>query len=415
MTSAVVSLSALVLTIVVANLRKLNVGFAALAAAMILGLVYGLNLDTILEGFNIKLVVRMFSMQLLVVIARQNGTLQYVAQKLQSICRGRAARIFPFLLYGLMLAAELLGFNLHSMLIPVLAAIAFSLRVDVLQVVLIGEFTMFAGCFSPYTTPGIMLYGYLSEAGLAISPWNIPVLCILSYSALFLLFYFRCGWHRARIEAEPSEEPIVLDRARLCTILAYLMIAAANLTFGIDIGITSCLCALLLCLLKFAKPEQAVLGIPYSILIMIGGISCLLGVVTQLGGMELLSRVLTVLPSETLTPAVLTVLAGALSIFSSASSVVQPMLIAAIPQILHVMPGLSAQTLVSSIAVGSYAVAMSPFDANGAQIMAAYAAVYTPTDQQRRHVFNQLLKLAVWILLYQSLLAILGFYRIQLF
>ena len=83
--------------------------------------------------------------------------------------------------------------------------------------------------------------------------------------------------------------------------------------------------------------------------------------------------------------------------------------------VLGIAIGVASVTLVSSIAVGSYAVAMSPFDANGAQIMAAYAAVYTPTDQQRRHVFNQLLKLAVWILLYQSLLAILGFYRIQLF
>ena len=112
--------------------------------------------------------------------------------------------------------------------------------------------------------------------------------------------------------------------------------------------------------------------------------------------------------------AAILMLAGGLEV-SDMLSGFNTSLIAAIPQILSTMPGLSAQTLVSSIAVGSYAVAMSPFDANGAQIMAAYAAVYTPTDQQRRHVFNQLLKLAVCILLYQSLLAILGFYRIQLF
>ncbi len=415
MSSAILSFLFLLLAVVIANVKKINIGFTALAAAMILGLLYGLDLDSIISGFNLKLVVRMFAMQLLVVISRQNGTLDYVAQKLQSICRGKAARMFPFILYILMLAAEVLGFNLHSMLIPVLTAIAFALHLDVLQVVMIGELTMFAGCFSPYTTPGIMLYGYITDAGLAVSRWNIPVLCMISYTVLFVLFYFYAGWHRVKVEEARAAEPIPLSRPCLFTLLSYLVIVAANLFGGVDIGITSCICAILLCFFRFADPEEAVRGVPYSILLMIGGMTSLIGVISELGGIQLISGAIASIPSASLAPVVLTLLAGAMSIFSSASSVVQPTLISSLPHLLTLMPGASAQTLVSSIAAGSYAVALSPFDANGAQIMAAYGAIYSPTEEERLHTFNRLLKLSVLILLYQSLLAFAGFYAIQLF
>ena len=71
--------------------------------------------------------------------------------------------------------------------------------------------------------------------------------------------------------------------------------------------------------------------------------------------------------------------------------------------------------MVIAIAVGSYAVATGPFDASGAQILAAYDAVYRPTEAGRLKTFNSLVKVMVVILIYQSILAFAGFYRIQIF
>lgn len=105
--SAIISLLFLIATIVIANIKKINIGFTALAATMILGLLYQLDINTLLSGFNLTLVIRMLAMQSLVVIAASNGTLEYLAGKIKKICRGKILKIFPILLYFLLLLAEI--------------------------------------------------------------------------------------------------------------------------------------------------------------------------------------------------------------------------------------------------------------------------------------------------------------------
>ena len=82
---------------------------------------------------------------------------------------------------------------------------------------------------------------------------------------------------------------------------------------------------------------------------------------------------------------------------------------------MELMPGLNGQSMIIAIAVGSYAVATGPFDASGAQILAAYDAVYRPTEDERIKTFNSLIKVMAVILIYQSILAFAGFYKIELF
>lgn len=415
MSSAAVSIIALVLAIIIANIRKINIGIVAMVSAMILGLVYGLKINQILEGINMKLIVRMFSVQLLVVIACENGTLQYAAQKVQLLCRGRAIRIFPIVLYTMMLMAEMVGFNLYSMFIPILAAVAYALHMDMLAVGMIGVMTMFAGCFSPYSVPGIMFYGYVADAGLSFNKWNLPVLCLISYTALFIVLYFYYGWHKASIQLSSEQEKSTMTAAVLFTLLGYACVVGLNLFFHLDIGITSCVVAFLLCLFGSADAEQAAKGVPYAILVMIAGMTALIGVIEALGGIDLLSSFIAKVSGQTTAPALITILAGVLSIFTSASNVVQPTLIAAIPHLTQLIPGVSVQSLACGIAVGSYAVALSPLDASGAQIMAAYDAVYQPDEEERLKMFNRLLKITGIILVYQCVLFALGFYQITLF
>lgn len=415
MGSALVSLIFLAAVIVIANVKKINVGFVAAAAAMLLGLVYNLNFKDVISGFNAKLLVQMFAMQLLVVISAENGTLKYIAGKIQRICRGQTIRLFPFILYILMLAAEVMGFNLYSLLLPVLAAVALALHMDVLKVAIIGIMSMLAGCFSPYSFPGILLYGYAAEAGVELSEWNIPILCIISYTVLFLGFYFLYGWHKAELQEEIDIVDGKMNKTYFWTICAYIIMVVSNIFWGIDIAISCTICSLLLFLFQFAKPEECLQNIPYAIMLMMAGMSMLISVCEQLGGIELFSLAVTGIPNKMLAPAAMTVLAAMMSIFTSASTVVQPTLISALPHMLEMLPGVNAQSMIIGIAVGSYAVATGPFDASGAQIMAAYGSVYRPNEKERMKTFNSLIKITAVILLYQSILSFAGFYRIQIF
>ena len=199
------------------------------------------------------------------------------------------------------------------------------------------------------------------------------------------------------------------------TLLGYACVVGLNLIFHLDMGITSGVAALLLCLFGFADAERAAKGIPYAVLVMIAGMTALIGVIETLGGIDLLSSFIAKVSGQTTAPALITILAGVISIFTSASNVVQPTLIPAIPHLAQLIPGVSVQSLACGIAVGSYAVALSPLDASGAQIMAAYDAVYHPNEEERLSLFNRLLKITGIILVYQCALFALGFYQITLF
>lgn len=413
--SAIISLLFLIATIVIANIKKINIGFTALAAAMILGLLYQLDINTLLSGFNLTLVIRMLAMQSLVVIAASNGTLEYLAGKIKKICRGKILKIFPILLYFLLLLAEIAGFNLYSLMLPVLAAIAFALNMDVLKVSIIGILAMLAGCFSPYSIPGILLYGYVSDAGLEINKWNIPALCMISYSLLFILIYFLYGWHKTGEKEAEEEIGCKISKSYILTIGSYVVVVAANLVFSVDMMMTASICSMILMVLKVAEPIKVVKNIPYPVLLMMGGTTTLIGVIENLGGLELFSSGMAYLINPSMAPPAAMVLSGLMSIFTSASGVVQPTLISSLPHMLEMMPGLNVQSMVIAIAVGSYAVAMGPFDASGAQIMAAYDSVFRPTEQERLKVFNNLIKLMVGILVYQSILVFAGFYKLQIF
>lgn len=314
-----------------------------------------------------------------------------------------------------MLAAEVMGFNLYSLLLPVLAAVALALHMDVLKVAIIGIMSMLAGCFSPYSFPGILLYGYAAEAGVELSEWNIPILCIISYTVLFLGFYFLYGWHKAELQEEIDIVDGKMNKTYFWTICAYIIMVVSNIFWGIDIAISCTICSLLLFLFQFAKPEECLQNIPYAIMLMMAGMSMLISVCEQLGGIELFSLAVTGIPNKMLAPAAMTVLAAMMSIFTSASTVVQPTLISALPHMLEMLPGVNAQSMIIGIAVGSYAVATGPFDASGAQIMAAYGSVYRPNEKERMKTFNSLIKITAVILLYQSILSFAGFYRIQIF
>ncbi len=413
--AAAVSLAVLVIAIVIANIRKINIGFITLAAAMLLGVIYNLGIDTILSGFNLTLFLRMLAMQALITAAAQNGTLTYISARIKRVCRGSVLKIFPIVLYVLLLLAELAGFNLYSLMLPVLAAIALAFNMNVLKVCIIGILSMLAGCFSAYSVPGIMLYGYVTDAGVEIGKWNIPALCIISYTVLFIGAYFFYGWHRSIPTEIVETESVKAEKQVFLTIIAYAVVVFSNLLFGIDMMISASISAAVLFILGAADPVNVIKEIPYSVLLMLGGTTTLIGVVQSLGGLELFSSAIVKLVNPTLAPAVTTVLAGVMSIFTSASGVVQPALISLLPHMMDLMPDLSGQSMVIAIAVGSYAVATGPFDASGAQILAAYDAVYRPTEAGRLKTFNSLVKVMVVILIYQSILAFAGFYRIQIF
>ena len=87
-TWAIISLVGLVAIILLANLRNINVGLVGLAMAMLLATVSGLELRDVYSSFNVQIFLRMLGMQVLIVIARNNGTVALLAGGVLKLTRG---------------------------------------------------------------------------------------------------------------------------------------------------------------------------------------------------------------------------------------------------------------------------------------------------------------------------------------
>ena len=79
---AIASLVLLIIVVILANIRKINVGILGFAAAAILSIVGDVSFSEMTSGFGTSVFLRMLCTQFLVCIAKENGTLEYISRKI---------------------------------------------------------------------------------------------------------------------------------------------------------------------------------------------------------------------------------------------------------------------------------------------------------------------------------------------
>lgn len=414
MVLAIASLVILVLVVVIANVKKLSIGLVAICGTVILGVAGGLGPKDILSGFNTSLFVQSLGMTGLVLVAKSNGTLSFLSQKIIQIGCGRAIKFMPIFLYVALVAAEFMGMNIFSLIVPLLVALAFEMKMDVLKVTIIGLLSMLGGGQALFASPGLFLNSYVTEAGLDIEAWNIPILTTISYTVLFVIAYFFFGWHKEKPQDLSSKEKVEIKMPQVLTLLSFLALVIGTVVFKLDIMVVPIIAIVVLMIVGACDPKEIAEKLPYETLIMIAGMTMLTGVMDQVGGTEVLANAITAVANRFLIAPMLSLISSVMSLIAGASSVVQPTLIPTITDIAEHFTTVSVQTLVAAVGVGSYASAISPLKGSGLQVMVAYDAVYNPTEKERLGLFNRLLLLAVINTVIQMILVGVGFYGIQI-
>ena len=79
MNLGLVSLLLLIAAIIIGFVRNCNVGILCTAFAMILGVIYGVDVKDILSGFSASLFIQMVGITYLFAIINGNGTLELLA------------------------------------------------------------------------------------------------------------------------------------------------------------------------------------------------------------------------------------------------------------------------------------------------------------------------------------------------
>jgi di/tricarboxylate transporter len=393
MSLGAITLGALALAIVLSCTTRLNVGLLAIALAWIIGVYIGdLPLREVTAGFPVDLFLTLAGVTLLFSQARVNGTLDVVAHNALRLCRGRVGFV-PIMYFGLGAALATVGpgnIATAALLAPMAMATALRMRISpFLMAVMVGNGAN-SGSLSPLAPTGIIVTGLMDRIGLPgyeLWTWlyNFSAHMIVAFGAYFIFGGLKLLARADRVEPEPALAER-LNGHQLMTLALIGVLVLGVIFGGFSIGMAAFAGAVLLSLVGAADDHEAIKGMPWSTILMVCGVTVLIGLLEKSGGMELFTGLLSSVATQATIIPFIAVTIGVVSAYSSTSGVVLPAFLPTVPGLIEDLDGGSALALASTMNVAGHLVDVSPLSTIGALCIAA-----VPAGDMSRRLFNQLL------------------------
>ena len=393
MSLGALTLGALALAVVLSCTTRLNVGLLAIALAWVLGVYVGdLPLREVTAGFPVDLFLTLAGVTLLFSQARVNGTLDVVAHNAMRVCRGRVGLV-PIMYFGLGAALATAGpgnIATAALLAPIAMATALRMRISpFLMAIMVGNGAN-SGSLSPLAPTGIIVTGLMDRIGLPgyeLWTWlyNFSAHAIVAFGAYFIFGGAKLLARADRVDAGPALAER-LNRHQQVT-LAFIGILVLGVIFGgFNIGMAAFAAAVLVSLVRAADDHEAIKGMPWSTILMVCGVTVLIGLLEKTGGMELFTRLLSSVATQATIIPFMAVTIGVVSAYSSTSGVVLLAFLPTVPGLIANLGGGDALALASTMNVAGHLVDVSPLSTLGALCVAA-----VPAGDLSRRLFNQLL------------------------
>ena len=181
------------------------------------------------------------------------------------------------------------------------------------------------------------------------------------------------------IDVEPFQARHWLTLAVLATLVVTVI------EFGAHVGLAAMTGAALLSLLRAADEKDAIRKMPWSVIVMVCGVTVLIGVLAAQRGMELFTDLLARIATPGTVTFMIALVTGAVSVYSSTSGVVLPAFLPTVPGLAERL-GVEPLAIAASMYVGGHLVDLSPLSTIGALCIAAL-----PNEAAAKKLFNQLL------------------------
>jgi di/tricarboxylate transporter len=393
MSLGAVTLGALALAIVLSCTSRLNVGLLAIALAWVIGVYVGdLPLREVTAGFPVDLFLTLAGVTLLFAQAYVNGTLDIVAHNAMRLCRGRVG-VVPIMYFALGAALASAGpgnIATTGLLAPMAMATAVRMRISpFLMAIMVGNGCN-SGSLSPLAPTGIIVTGLMERIGLPgleLTTWayNLLAHAVVAFVGYFLFGGFKllARAERVEVEAEPVRS---LDRHQLLTLAMIGVLILGVIFGGFNIGMAAFAGAVFLSLLRAADDAEAIKRMPWGTILMVCGVTVLIGLLEKTGGMDLMTNLLSSVATEATIVPFLAVVIGVISAYSSTSGVVLPAFLPTAPGIVENLGGGSVLAVASTMNIAGHLVDVSPLSTIGALCIAS-----VPSGEMGRRLFNQLL------------------------
>ncbi len=381
MSAAGWSLAALLLTIVLSVVTRINVGVLALALAWAVGaLAAGLSTEAIAAGFPVPLFLTLLGVTLLFSLAEANGALGALAARALP-ASGKSQFLVP-LVFASSATISALGpgaIATTAFVAPLAMALAGRAGVSPFLMALAVTNGANAGNLSPISSIGIIARDGMARAGLVGYEWrvffaNFSAHLVVSIAAWLIFFRMRTGQPLAAPTAQQPAGADVrqpLNPAQRFTMLVVAAWIIGATVIGLPLGLSAFAAAAILLLARAADEALAFRRLPLGIIVMVTGVSTLIALLEKTGGMEMFTSLLARFTTPATVNGVIAFVTGLISTYSSTSGVVMPAFLPTSSALVAQLGGGNPLAVALSINVGAALVDVSPLSTLGALCVAA--------------------------------------------
>lgn len=413
--------------IVIAFVRKVNVGIVGLAFAIILAALTGLKFNNIVSAFPASVVITIFSVTLFFGYFAENGTIEYMANSIMHrFCKNSKLIPYAFFLMAMLLAAvggcDMVVFS---------AAVTFPIgKAAGMKAHQTGCTTMLGsmlGSFLPWSLHGstaksiieTMNDGFWADSANTIA-WGTWLSALVFYLIIVTVCYFAFKSYKlADVEMpQPAPATPIQKKSLVIILIAFCFIVIVpilkNVIGGAFLGTVSKFCgvapvcligALVNTILKIGNEKDVMKKrIPWNTITMLFGMGMLLGLGSVLGVNDYLGELAQQLPASAVV-LFFVLLAGAMSLFSSTLSVVYPTLLP-LAGALAMTGAVSPVAVMAGIVIGSATTAMSPLSTAGGLLLSGCPESIVEGNE----IFNKMLMMAVICMAGLAVAAIIGMF-----
>jgi di/tricarboxylate transporter len=398
------SLAALVVVIVLSCTTAVNPGFLSLALAWVIGIYLApawgrdFHVGELLGGFPTDLFLTLVGVTLLFTLARGNGTLDRVVRVAVRGCRGNNGLI-PILFFGLSCGIASIGAGniaTAALIAPLAMAVADRARIPPFLMTIMVAHGCIAGALSPIAPTGIIANGLMARMGMSGFERQIYLSNLLANASVAAMGYLAFGGWRlfgqtheegpAEGHAPDTAEAMTFQHRVTLATIAILIVGVVG--FRVHVGMGAFAAAVVLTLAKVTDERPVIPTLPWSVIMMVCGVTVLTSLLEKTGGIDLFTTILARFATERSVTGLIALVTGLISVYSSTSGVVLPAFLPSVPGLVSKLGGGDPLAIASSILIGGHLVDVSPLSTVGALCIAS-----APITADRRLLFNQIL---VW-------------------
>ena len=389
---ALVSILALVILVGISCVNEdLNVGFLGIAFGIIVGGVFaGTPASKVMNAFPLSLFMILVGVTFLFGMAQTNGTMEKLTAYSIRACKGNTALV-PIIIYILATFITTIGpGNIAgcALMAPVAMAIASKVKMPAFLMTLLVVGACNGAAFSPFAPTGIISNGIIAKCApelgipadyLNTLAWKIHFNSTIAQGFVNIGGFFVMGglkWIREQKGAaldidELAPKPEPFNAAQKTTLLLVAILIILVVVPGLP-GVKGTLpkTIIVLMLTGYGDSKAAVKVMPWSVIMMVCGVSVLIDVMDKAGGLNFLVEVMASVAGPTTICFWTAFVPAVISAYSSSSGVVMPMFLPMTPGLVELTGG-DPIAIISAIDVGSHLVDTSPLSTLGALCIAS--------------------------------------------